>query len=75
MTVPLATSPRTSLKQAHDPRYVGGRPADGELVAADVEVDGRELDLDEPQGFVMTAEGLDHLIGAVEQDYLRPQPW
>ena len=63
------------VEQAHDPRHVGGRPADGELVAADMEVDGRELVLDEAQGFVMTAEGLDHLIGVVEQDYLRPQPW
>ena len=40
-----------------------------------MEVDGRELGLNEAQGFVMTAKGLDHLIGAVEQDYLRPQPW
>ena len=75
MTVPLETRPAHLLEEPHDPRYVGRRAADGEFVAADMEIHGRELVLDETQGFVMTAEGLDHLVGVVEQDHLRPQPW
>jgi hypothetical protein len=37
-----------------------------------MEVDVRELFLDVPQGLVMAAKGLDHLIGVVEKNYLGP---
>jgi hypothetical protein len=37
-----------------------------------VEIYGRELFLNEAQCLIMTAERLDHLIGVVKENHLRP---
>ncbi|GAC1451043.1 MAG: hypothetical protein PVSMB10_06070 [Pseudarthrobacter sp.] len=60
------------VQQAHDPGHFVQRAADGKFVSADMEVDCRELFFDVPQGLVMTAERLDHLIGVVKENHLRP---
>jgi hypothetical protein len=57
------------MQEPHDPRDIRRRAADGELISPDMEIDGRELFLDEPQGFVMAAQRLNHLVGIVEEDY------
>jgi hypothetical protein len=57
------------MEEPHDPRHVRGRSADGKLVSADVKVHVRELFFNEPQRFIMAAEGLNHLVGVVEEDY------
>ncbi len=75
MTVPLSDQTAHFMEQAHDPGNIRGGAADGEFVAADMEVDGRELFLNVPQGFVVAAQGLDHLFGVVEDDHLRPDTW
>ncbi|MCY1238548.1 hypothetical protein D9M72_512900 [compost metagenome] len=60
------------MEQPHDPGNVGGGAADGQLVAADVEVHGRKLLFDETQRLIVAAERLNHLFGVVEDDHLRP---
>jgi hypothetical protein len=60
------------MEQAHDAGNLVRRTADGQFVSADVEVYRRELFFDVPQGLIMTAERLDHLIGVVKEHHLRP---
>lgn len=44
------------VQQTEDPRNVIRRSAEGQLIAADVEVNAGKLVLDETQGFVVAAE-------------------
>ncbi|GAA1759091.1 hypothetical protein GCM10009712_04700 [Pseudarthrobacter sulfonivorans] len=60
------------MQQAHDAGHFVRGAADGKFVSADMEVDCRELFFDVPQGLVVTPERLDHLIGVVKENHLRP---